>query len=127
MYTLLNNTIEQELLSHILDMVNDGVVTNDNIEDLHYHCFNGDNYIVYHSEAKKWLDKHNIDTFDAIDYVIDYEKDNFGEVNTDINPESIVNMLVYILGEEVIYNTLDIRPDETTVEELKELIKEQLD
>jgi len=32
-----------------------------------------------------------------------YETDNFGEVNTDLSdPEKVVNMLVYILGEELL-------------------------
>ena len=32
-----------------------------------------------------------------------YETANFGEVNTDLSdPEKVVNMLVYILGEELL-------------------------
>jgi hypothetical protein len=27
---------------------------------------------------------------------------NFGEVNTDFNPEKVVNMYTYIIGEEIV-------------------------
>ena len=56
-----------------------------------------------------------------IDYVIDYEKANFGETNTKINSEAIVNMLAYILGEELI-NSLDIDLDTCTKYELWQAI-----
>ena len=52
-------------------------------------------------EAKKWLGNF---AFEAIDKIKEYEEDNFGEVNTDLSdPEKVVNMYVYIIGEELIY------------------------
>ena len=37
-----------------------------------------------------------------------YEKDNFGEVHTDLSdPEKLVNMLYYIIGEEVLFEMMD--------------------
>ena len=45
---------------------------------------------------------------DAIEKVQEYEKDNFGELYTDLSdPEKLVNMLFYIIGEEVIWEMLD--------------------
>jgi len=117
----MNNTIKTELQKHILDYINDGVLTNDNQEEWHFYAFNEAYYIVYHSVAIEWLKKHNLDTFEAIDIVKEYEEDNFGEFNTKISPESIVNMLVYIYGEEVLYSY-----DVETVEELESLILNDL-
>ncbi len=114
----MNNTIKTELKNYLLDCINDGILTNENKEDWHFHAFNEDYYITYHSRAIEWLKTHNIDTFDAINEVRQYEEDNFGEFTTDINPERIVNMLVYIYGEEIIY-TYDVE----TVEELKTQIE----
>ena len=73
---------------------------NDNIDDLHHHCFNSDYYIIGTYEAKKWLGD---EVFNIIDTIKEYENDNFGEVNTDFSdPEKVVNMYVYIIGEEIV-------------------------
>jgi hypothetical protein len=41
--------------------------------------------------------------FDIIRFVRDYEQDNFGQVTTDLtSPEKLVNMYVYIIGEEIV-------------------------
>ena len=117
----MNTTIKTELQKHILDYINDGVLTNDNQEEWHFHAFNEDYYITYHSKAVEWLKTHSLDTFEAIDIVREYEENNFGEFTTDINPESIVNMLAYIYGEEVLYSY-----DVETVEELESLILNDL-
>ena len=43
----------------------------------------------------------------------EYENDNFGEVNTDFSdPEKVVNMYVYIIGEYIVnayYDVLGIK------------------
>jgi len=114
----MRTSIRVELEAHIIDRINDGVLTNDNKDEWHFHCFNEDHYIIYYSVAVDWLKTHNIDTFEAIETVREYEMDNFGEMNTEINPESIVNMLAYIYGEELIHSY-----DAETVEELKEEIE----
>ena len=111
----MKTSIKKELAQHVIDMINNEVLTNDNKDDWHFHAFNEDYYIVYHSKALDWLKTHDINAFEAIEIVQEYEKDNFGETNTKTNPESIVNMLAYIYGEELIYST-----DCETVEELKE-------
>lgn len=114
----MNNTIKTELQNHILDYINEGILTNENKDDWHFYAFNEDYYVIYHSEAVKWLAKHNINTFNAIDIVREYEINHFGEFTTDINPESIVNMLAYIYGEEILYSY-----DAETIEELKAQIE----
>jgi hypothetical protein len=70
--------------------------------DLHHEIFNSDYYIIGRFEAEQWL-TNNGGVFHNIDLVKEYEQSNFGEVNTNFSePEHIVNMVVYILGEEVL-------------------------
>lgn len=69
--------------------------------DLHNEVFNTDYYIIGTYQAKEYLNEYGI--FEAIEEVQEYENNNFGEVFTNIaNPEKLVNMLYYIIGEEVI-------------------------
>lgn len=69
--------------------------------DLHNEVFNTNYYIVGTYEAEKALEQYG--TFEAIRKIQEYEKDNFGEVLTDLSdPEKIANMLYYIIGNEAI-------------------------
>ena len=69
--------------------------------DLHNEVFNTDWYIIGTYLAKQALNEY--DVFDAIELVQEYEKDNFGEVYTELsNPEKLINMVYYIIGEEII-------------------------
>lgn len=73
--------------------------------DLHNEIFNTDYYIIGTYEAKQWLSDK---VFDVIDCIKEYEQDNFGEVTTDLsNPERVVNMFVYIRGEEILYEVIN--------------------
>jgi len=73
--------------------------------ELHHEIFNTDYYIIGTYKAKQWL---GADAFDAIAIIKDYEMDNFGEVYTDLsNPERVVNMVVYIIGEEIVADFVD--------------------
>ena len=75
--------------------------------DLHNEVFNTDWYIIGTYEAKEALKEY--DVFDAIELVQKYEKDNFGEIYTDLsNPEKLINMVYYIIGDEVIGEMNDI-------------------
>ena len=72
------------------------------LHDLHSEVFNTDYYIIGTHQAKQALQKY--DVFAAIKKVKTYEQDNFGEVHTDLsNPEELINMVYYIIGEEVLY------------------------
>ena len=56
--------------------------------------------MVYTGECEDWLGNH---VFEVIRTVKEYEELNFGEVTTDItDPCKLVNMYVYIVGEELI-------------------------
>ena len=97
--------------------------------DLHDHVFNEDYHYIYTSEAED--DLNAIGVFDAIGVIVKYEKEEFGEVNTDFtNPCNVANMLYYIVGEEVLYDLFDVcelwdevRDDEATEETNKALIQ----
>ena len=77
------------------------------INDIHFDLFNTDYYIIGYYQAEKWL-KNNV--FQVIEFIKEYEQYNFGEVTTDLSSsESVVNMYVYIIGEQLLYqdNLLD--------------------
>lgn len=74
--------------------------------DLHNEVFNTDYYIIGAHEAKEALKEY--DVFKAVEKVQEYEIDNFGAVYTDLSdPVKLVNMLYYIIGEEVLYEMMD--------------------
>ena len=104
-----------EIKSHFEDHINDMTKEEikENIDDLHHDIFNSDYYIIGRYEAKKWLGDQ---VFNIIETIREYEEFNFGEVNTDFSePEKIVNMYVYIIGEEIVNdyrNQLEDEEDE---------------
>ena len=72
----------------------------DNLDELHNECFNNDHYIIGTEKAIEWMDT---EAFRIIKFVKEYEQDNFGECSTPLDdPEKLVNMYVYIIGEEVV-------------------------
>ena len=74
--------------------------------DLHHEVFNTNYYIIGTYKAKKALEEYGV--FDAIDKVQTYEMENFGEVFTNLSdPEKLINMLYYIIGEEVLFEMMD--------------------
>ena len=74
--------------------------------DLHNEVFNTDYYIIGTYEAKKALEEYGV--FEALEKIQTYEDFNFGKICTDLSdPEKVVNMLYYIIGEEVLYEMMD--------------------
>jgi len=114
----MKNSIKKELEEHIVDLISDGVLTNDNKEEHHFHAFNEDYYIIGYHQASEWLKKHGIGELEAAAICTQYEIDNFGAVGEPYeDSERVANMLAYIYGEQLLES---IRYD--TVEELKEAI-----
>jgi hypothetical protein len=73
-------------------------------DDLHQNAFNSDYYIIGTYKAKQWLGDM---VFEVIEHIREYEDFHFGEVNTDFSdPEKIVNMYTYIIGEEIVQEYL---------------------
>lgn len=99
--------------------------------DLHNEVFNTGYYIIGTYQAKEALKEY--DVFEALEKVQAYENDNYGEIYTNLgDPEELINMLYYIIGEEVLYEMMDgieawddnwnnIATDETSAEILAEL------
>jgi len=117
----------ESIVCHAVDQLKDGIGLDQYGCDLHNDLFNRDYFIVYHSRAVQWLKDCDIDTFDAIETVFDYENENFGEVNTKVNPEAIVNMYAYIAGEAILNEskTLDKKWDSRLTEsDCKKIAKE---
>jgi len=98
------NYKKQEIKEHF----NDSIINYDkewienNQDDLHHEIFNTDYYIIGTYQAKQWLGD---EVFNIIDFIKEYEQSLFGEVHTDFSsPEAIVNMYVYIIGEEIVFD-----------------------
>ena len=102
------------LLKEVKEQAIDYLKDNQDIEtygcDLHHEIFNTDYFCYYTSEAKDYLNSYGI--FQAIEEVTEYEKFNFGEVRTEIyDPVKLLNMLVYIKGEELLSNSTTLNND----------------
>ena len=97
----------EEIKSYFEDFITgtDKYLDDKNLGQLHQDCFNTDHYIIGIDKAKKWLGEN---VFDIIKIIKNYEEDNFGEVFTDLScPEKVVNMYVYIIGEEIVNNFIN--------------------
>jgi hypothetical protein len=93
---------KEEIRKHFKDWIRDqgSDWIEANLDDLHHHCFNTDYYIIGTWNATQWLGDQ---VFNVIETIRDYEMNNFGEVNTDFtDPEKVVNMYTYIIGEEIV-------------------------
>ena len=97
------NEKQDEIRQHFVDWLEEQPADwiKENYEDLHHHCFNTDYYIIGTYKAVQWLGDQ---VFEIKGIIKEYELDHFGEVTTDFcDPEKIVNMYVYIVGEQVVY------------------------
>tara|TARA_R100000231_G_C5329099_1_gene165788 strand:+ start:2647 stop:3042 length:396 start_codon:yes stop_codon:yes gene_type:complete len=105
-----NEEIEQHFKdfwfwSENYSMANDYDDLNELTCAVHHECFNTDYYIIGTYQAKQWLGDN---AFDAIEIIKSYEQDNFGEVFTDLSdPEKVVNMYTFIVGEEIVHKFFD--------------------
>lgn len=104
MYNKKHNEMREEAIEAIINTLEDydGYYC-----DLHNEVFNTDYYIIGTYRAKEVLREY--DVFEAIELVQNYEKDNFGEIYTDLsNPEKLINMVYYVVGEEIISEMYEI-------------------
>mgnify|MGYP003650737459 FL=1 len=94
--------IKEYFNDHIIDYDKEWIESNS--DDLHHEIFNTDYYIIGTYQAIKWLGDM---AFDVINHIKDYEQSLFGEVYTDLSdPEKVVNMYTYIIGEEIVADYL---------------------
>ena len=96
--------------------------------DLHHYIFNEDYYIIGHYNSREWLKKHDLDVFEVIEKIKQYEEDTLGQLLTDLSsPERVVNMYVYILGEEILNESdhlQEIWDNECTIKDYEKIINE---
>jgi hypothetical protein len=99
----MKTSIREELTSYINERVEEiKRYDGSELEELHYHLFNEDYYIIGYYQAQQWLDQHGISVFEALETIREYEQFLFGEFKSYKNAEETVNMLVYIYGEELL-------------------------
>ena len=92
----------QELKDYTIEGLEYLKGTNPEASEVHHEIFNTDYFIIGYAAAEEWLDK-NVGSFEAIRTIQEYEKFNFGEVNTDLSSsENVCNMYTYIKGEEIL-------------------------
>ena len=104
MYNKKEEAMREEAREAIIETLKNGY--SGHYADLHNEVFNTDYYIIGRYEAKKALEEYGI--WDALEKVQSYEEDNFGEIYTDLsNPEKLINMLYYIIGEEVLHEMME--------------------
>lgn len=93
--------VENQLIDALISHDLHGVST----VDMHHEVYNRDNTYVYYEDAER--DLESIGTFLAIRTVMQYEQDNFGQTAPAEkygNPCWVADMVVYILGEALIYH-----------------------
>ena len=96
--------------------------------DIHYKLFNEDHYLIGYYNCEQWIKTHNLNVFDIIREVKFYEIEMFGEFLTDVsNSEKLVNMYVYIKGEEILNKSkhlMEVWDNHLTDKDLKTIINE---
>ena len=105
----MNYKTQQELISTIIDAINNNRLEDKPVNEIHNEVFNTNYFIIGRYEAEQWL-INNGGIFNAIETIKEYEQDNFGLVSTDFSEaERVCNMYVYILGEEIINELETVR------------------
>ena len=106
-----------EIKAHILDRIEE--IADYDLDllqephDLGHEIYNTDYYIIGTWKAKQWLGS---DVFEVIEHIKYWEQSEFGEVNTDFSsPEAVVNMFVYIIGDQNIYDLVEQYIDDNNI------------
>lgn len=99
MYNKKHEEMKAEAIEAIIEMLEEGY--DGYYCDLHNEVFNTDYYIIGTYTAKEALKEY--DVFEAIELVQEYEKEHFGTIYTELhNAEKLINMVYYIIGDEII-------------------------
>jgi hypothetical protein len=101
---IMNKSVREELEQYVISSIQEGTINAENIDDAHHILFNQDYYIIGYYQADQWLKEHDITPWEAIGYVIEQEREHFGEatIKADgVNSEFIVNNLVFFAGYEL--------------------------
>lgn len=124
--------IFEEVENQLIDALADGTLDGVSTVDMHHEVYNSDNTYVYTADAERDLEQ--IGTFLAIRTVMDYEQSNFGQTAPAEkygNPCWVADMVVYILGEALIYHLFgddeDFQNDSDITPEIAQRYAEKLD
>jgi len=122
----MNTSLQTELRTHLQDVVLENFDADcTDFSELHHLAFNQSEYIIGYYQAEQWLKQHDISAFEAIADIIEWELDVLGESQLkpeDINAERIVNLGVYIQGEQVL-GELGLDLEDTSVIEIITALK----
>lgn len=96
--------------------------------DLHSELFNSHDHYIYYNSAREALKE--LGTLECIGAVQMYEKGNFEEIYTPFsNSCRVANMVIYILGYELLHEIFGVTPYYTTLwneplgkDDLKEML-----
>ena len=124
--------IFEEVEVQLINAFADGILHGVSTADMHYEVYNRDNTYAHYEDAERDLEQ--IGTFLAIRTVMQYEQDNFGQTAPAEqygNPCWVADMVVYILGEALIYHLFgddeDFDNDSNITPELATKYAEKLD
>ena len=99
----ISKNLKTELYNYIKDeMLHMDDKTIDCPQELTDIIFNSSHYVIGYYRAKKWARLHELDVFDMLNVVNEYEE-GLGTHNNYDNWETLVNMYVYILGEHLLH------------------------
>lgn len=124
------STADKEVIQYGIDQLDDMISNDETIEasELHNRLYNEDYFIIGTYQAKQFLDSVDGGAFEAIHVVQEYERDNFGEVTTDLSdPEKVANMYAYCVGYDALNDCEVLQEkwdEELTVKDLKKIVKE---
>lgn len=122
----------EEVENQLIDALADGSLDVVSTVDMHHSVYNQSETYVYYEDAERDLD--SIGIFSAIRTVMDYEQSNFGQTAPAEkygDPCWVANMVVYILGEALIYHLFgddeDCQNDSNITPEIAKRYAEMLD
>ena len=120
------NKGEIKIIYHAVEGIDDMLDNETIIEgsDLHNRLFNEDYFIVGYYKAEQWIRENNLNAWDVIEEVKDYEELNFGTFSTELNAEAMVNMFAYIQGEALLNSLENIRYNEADKERMEAILSE---
>tara|TARA_R110000744_G_scaffold62932_1_gene129698 strand:- start:187 stop:525 length:339 start_codon:yes stop_codon:yes gene_type:complete len=104
----MKTSIKKELSNYITETIqeikkDDLLRGGKDMNELHHKLFNEDYYLIGYYNCEEWLKEHDLSTFEAIGIVQEWEQENYGECKIYTDAESLVNMLVFIYGEQLLY------------------------
>lgn len=124
--------IFEEVENQLIDALAEGSLDGVSTVDMHYEVYNQFETYVYTADAVRDLEQ--IGTFLAIRTVMQYEQDNFGQTAPAEkygNSCWVAGMVVYILGEALIYHVFgddeDFQNDSDITPDIAQRYSEMLD